>query len=609
LTDARGWGVQPEYCDAAGRTIRADPAVVAGVVAELSGGGGGPPPAGALIVHPGDVVDRRRFEVVTEDGRTVVVDGRVPDDLPLGYHRVTDAAMPERVLVCSPGRCFLPAGLRLGGWAVQLYALRSRASWGIGDLADLGTFGRWAAAQGNGFALINPLSAVAPSVPVEDSPYRPTSRRFGNPLYLRVEETPGAARVGAELAALGDAARALNADRLIDRDAVNALKLEALALVEAASPPPADFRRWRRARGDPLRRFAIFCALAEEHGGDWETWPQEFRDPASPATRRAARRLSARVRFFAWLQWALELQVDSAASALPLMQDLPIGVDPGGADVWADQHLYAGGFSVGAPPDLFNVAGQDWSQSPFHPWRLRAAGYAPLVAIFRAAFRSSAALRIDHVMGLFRLYWIPRGSPAGQGVFVRYPADDILDILALESVRAGAYVVGEDLGTVEPEVREQMAARDILSYRLLWFEDASPSALPERAMSAATTHDLPTVVGLWSGRDLDAQRAIGLTPNVDGTAEIRLRLGRVVGDAGDAPPAEVIVAAYTALARSPSMLVAAALEDAAEVAERPNMPGITGDRWPNWRRALPLPLEEVLASPLAERLAGILRRE
>lgn len=608
MTDARGWGVQTEYCDASGRTIPADAAAIAKVVAELSDGLEKPPPSGALIVHPGDVL-ARRVSVVTEDGRRLVIDGRVPEDLPLGYHRVTDTTAPERVLICSPGYCLLPRGLRLGGWAVQLYALRSAASWGIGDLADLRTFGRWAADHGNGFALVNPLSAVAPTSPIEDSPYLPTSRRFLNPVYLRVEETPGADRVTAQLAALGAAARRLNTDRLIDRGAVNTLKLEALTLVHGASPPPPDFRRWRRAQGDPLRRFATFCALAEENGGDWRTWPAELRSPTSPATHRAARRLSARVRFFAWLQWALQLQMASAAEPLPLMQDLPIGVAPGGADVWADQHLYADGFSVGAPPDLFNVAGQDWSQSPFHPWRLRAAGYAPLIAILRSAFRSSAALRIDHIMGLFRLYWIPRGSPPGDGVFVRYPADDILDILALESVRARAYVVGEDLGTVEPEVREQMATRDILSYRLLWFEDGPTSSIPERSMTAVTTHDLPTVVGLWSGRDLEAQRAIGVTPNIEGTAEIQGRLARVVGDAWEGTADEVIVAAYAALARSPSMLVAAALEDAAEVIERPNMPGTTGERWPNWRRALPRPLEDVLGSPLAERLAGILRRE
>jgi 4-alpha-glucanotransferase len=313
--------------------------------------------------------------------------------------------------------------------------------------------------------------------------------------------------------------------------------------------------------------------------------------------RRLARHSRGRVEFHAWLQWLMELQLERAAEALPLMTDLPIGVDPGGADVWADRALFATDFSVGAPPDLFNTAGQDWAQPPWNPWCLRARGYQPLVDVLRAGFAHAMGLRIDHVMGLFRLYWILSGAGA----------DDMLDILALESVRAGALVVGEDLGTVEPTVREQMAARDILSYRLLWFEDDDPSRFPERAMSAVNTHDLPTVAGLWSGADVEAQRSIGVEVNESGTAEIRERLARAAGSEDDT--AGVIVSAYSALAASPSMLVVASLEDAAEVVERPNMPGTTAERWPNWRLALPHPLEDLLASPLAQRLAAILRRE
>jgi 4-alpha-glucanotransferase len=210
-------------------------------------------------------------------------------------------------------------------------------------------------------------------------------------------------------------------------------------------------------------------------------------------------------------------------------------------------------------------------------------------------------------MGLFRLFWIPRGCDPNAGVYVRYPEADMLDVLALESVRAGAVVVGEDLGTVEPLVREQMAARDILSYRLLWFEDGPPSAFPERAMSAVTTHDLPTIAGLWTGADVEAQRSIGLPVNEAGTAEIRERLARAAGHPEDGV-AEVIASAYAALAASPSMLVAAALEDAAEVVERPNMPGTVAPRWPNWSLALPHPLEELVASPLAQRLARTIGR-
>ncbi|MDQ6846671.1 MAG: 4-alpha-glucanotransferase [Candidatus Dormibacteraeota bacterium] len=584
--------------------IEASAGTVAAALSALGARDAGePPPSGALILHHGDSVDHP-IEVETEGGRSLRIEGRVGGDVPLGYHRI-DGALPG-TLIISPRRCHLPAGLRLGGWAVQLYAARSESSWGIGDLGDLREFGGWAAAAGDGFALLSPLNAAATTPPIEASPYLPTSRRWRNPLFLRIEDVPGAEVLGADLERIARAGHALNAERTVDRDAVAIVKLDALTRISEASPPRTDFRRWRRAQGQSLERFATFAVLAEQHGGDFHQWPEKLRDPSSPAVRGEARRSHARVTFHAWLQWLIEGQLAGAAAALPLMTDLPIGVDPGGADVWADGDLFATDFSVGAPPDLFNTIGQDWAQPPWNPWRLRARGYDALIAVLRAGFAHAMGLRIDHVMGLFRLYWIPRGGSPTDGVFVRYPADDILDILALESVRAGALVVGEDLGTVEPVVREQMAARDILSYRLLWFEEGEPSTFPERAMSAVTTHDLPTVAGLWRGDDVEAQRSIGVPVNEPGIAEIRERLARVAG--GRDEPAAVIETAYAALAASPSMLVVASLEDAAEVVERPNMPGTTAERWPNWRLALPQPLEDLLASPLARRLAEILRR-
>jgi 4-alpha-glucanotransferase len=560
-----------------------------------------PPPAGALIVHHGDALEQP-VEMLTEDGRSLLLEERVGDDVPLGYHQSA-----TRTLIVCPRRCHLPPGLRLGGWAVQLYGARSAASWGIGDLADLRGFGEWASRRGAGFALLSPLNAVAPAPPIEASPYLPSSRRWRNPLYLRVEEVPGAAGLGAELEQVATAARALNSLRSIDRDAVARLKLAALARIAAAAPPGPEFTRWRRAQGEELEQFATFSVIAERHGGDFRAWPRPLHHPRGAAVGALRRRFARRREFHAWLQWLLEEQLGRAAAALPLMADLPIGVDPGGADVWADPELFATGFSVGAPPDPFNAGGQDWSQPPWNPWALRSRGYAPLTSVLRAGFTHAMGLRIDHIMGLFRLYWIPRGGAPSDGVYVRYPADDMLDILALESVRAGAVVVGEDLGTVEPGVRAEMSARDILAYRLLWFEEVGPSAFPPRAMSAVTTHDLPTVAGLWSGADPAAQRTIGVPVNEAGSAEIRQRLARAAGGA-DLPVAEVIAGAYRALADSPSMLVVAALEDAAEVVERPNMPGTLGDRWPNWSLALPRPLDAVLASPLAERLAETLRR-
>jgi 4-alpha-glucanotransferase len=606
LTDARRWGVQAEYHDAAGRRVEAPAETVAAALAALRSAADEPEVGGALILHPGDALDHP-LDVVTEDGRALHIESSVGEEVPLGYHRCA-APAGERPLIVSPRRCHLPAGLREGGWAVQLYATRSEQSWGIGDLADLRSMGRWAGAEGAGFALVSPINAAAMAPPVEPSPYLPTSRRWRNPLYLRVEEVPGCAEaLGAGLDAVSAAGRALNADRHIDRDAIAILKLDALARIAAARPPGADFQAWRSSQGDDLERFATFCAIAEDHGGDFREWPAELRDAEAPGVTAAQHRASARVQFHAWLQWLLEQQLADAAAALPLMTDLPIGVNAGGADVWADRDLFARDFTVGAPPDLFNTLGQDWAQPPWHPQQLRARAYAPLIAVLRAGFTHAMGLRIDHVMGLFRLFWIPHGASPRDGVFIRYPAADMLDIVALESVRAAAAVVGEDLGTVEPVVRAEMAARDILSYRLLWFEQSEPGDFPRCALSAATTHDLPTVAGVWTGADAEIRRSIGMPVNDAGDAAMRERLALVAGDSVR-DVADVIAAVYSALGASPSMLVAAALEDAAQVVEPPNIPGTTSAVWPNWSLALPQPLGEVLAAPLAGRVAGALRR-
>jgi 4-alpha-glucanotransferase len=260
---------------------------------------------------------------------------------------------------------------------------------------------------------------------------------------------------------------------------------------------------------------------------------------------------------------------------------------------------------VGAPPDEFNTQGQDWGLPPFVPWKLRGWGYGPFIETMRAVLRHAGGLRVDHVMGLFRLFWIPEHGTPHDGTYVRYPASDLLDILALESVRSAAYVVGEDLGTVEPEVRTELASRGVLSYRLLWFEPEPPSRFPHEALAAVTTHDLPTVAGLWTGSDLKAQRDIGTEPNEESTRHIKEKLGRFTGLGDDAAPGEVVVGAYRSLAEAPSMIVTAALDDALGVEERPNMPGTT-DEWPNWSIALPKPLDEVLADPQVEAVASAL---
>jgi len=289
-----------------------------------------------------------------------------------------------------------------------------------------------------------------------------------------------------------------------------------------------------------------------------------------------------------------------------VIQDLPIGVDADGADAWAWQDMLALGMSVGAPPDAFSPHGQDWGLPPLIPHRLRGARYEPFIQTIRAALRHAGGLRIDHVMGLFRLFWIPRGMTAADGAFVRYPVDDLLAIVALESHRARAFVVGEDLGTVEGGVRERLAAQRVLSYRLFWFESEPPARYPELALAAVTTHDLPTIAGLWTGTDLEAQRALGWHPNEGGFQWMRARLREFAGVDDSAAVPEVIERTYRLLAGSPCAVVTATLEDALAVPERPNLPGTTTER-PNWSLALPAPLEELERHPLPRAIAGALR--
>lgn len=610
---ADAWGLTSGYDDAHGAWQATSPETRRALLAAMGVDDGARPPAGPApvrVLRPGAAVPLRGpVELTLEDGTVLPVTGRLPPDLPFGYHSLR-RARDGRTIRCivSPMQCFLPDDLRAWGWAVQLYALRSGQSWGMGDLEDLRRLGRWSARTlGAGLLLVNPLGAASPGLPQQPSPYYPSSRRFLNPLYLRVEEVPGARDAGTDLEELAAAGRALNGARRIDRDAVFRLKMAALDRLWSRWGGAAELDRYRTERGESLVQFATYCTLAERYGGGWPRWPEEYRSPGSPAVRRLAASGDGRVRFHEWLQWLLDRQLAAAAAELPLMQDLPVGVDPDGADAWAWQDVLAQRVSIGAPPDVFNARGQDWGLPPLVPHRLRAAGYAPFIETIRAALRWAGGLRIDHVMGLFRLFWVPWGRSPAEGAYVRYRADDLLAIVALESHRARAVIVGEDLGTVEEAVRRELSARRVLSYRLLWFERDPPRRYPRLALAAVTTHDLPTIAGLWTGADLEDQRAAGLTPSEDALVTLRAELGAATGLAADAPVAEVVRRAHLILAEAPSVLVAATLEDALAVEERPNLPGTTTER-PNWSLALPGPIEAIEEHPLvrsvAEALAG-----
>jgi 4-alpha-glucanotransferase len=584
--DHAAWGIYAGYWDTDGHW-RDVPDATRDALVLASGGAdherppGGPPlwfvRAGQaeFLLGPADLV--------LEDGTIRSGVDTLPPDLPPGYHelRPLDGGPATRLIV-SPGRCHLPPDLRTWGWAVQLYAARSHASWGIGDLGDLRRLERWADELGAGVLAVNPLHAPGPGRHQQTSPYYPSSRCFRSPLYLRVEEVPGAAAVGDDIDRLASLGRALLTERHIDRDRVWALKREALEACFAVFPGDDRFDAYVAEQGACLQQFATYCALAEVHGDNWTCWPSELRHPDGSAVAETAD--PERVRFHAWLQWQLDEQLATTA-AFPVIHDLAVGFDPGGADAWAWQDLLALEARIGAPPDAFNPDGQDWGLPPFVPWKLRAAAYEPFIRTLRAGLRHAGGLRIDHVMGLFRLFWLPPGG--GPGGYVRYAADELLDIVALESQRAGAFVVGEDLGTVEDSVRTELHARAVLSYRLRWFEPEAPSAYPHQALAAVTTHDLPTIAGVWSGDDLQA-------------AELRDRVN------GAADVTAAITGAYEALGEAPSMVLLATLEDALAVTERTNVPGTVQDT--NWSLALPEPIETLDRSPTVAAIAEALRR-
>ena len=632
---AEARGITTSFTDAADRRYAVSEATLEAVLEAMG-------PAPVTAAWPPVVVARIGREVtwappegepatlVLETGEERPLPAELPGDLPTGWHRV-EGRTGATTLVVAPARCHLPAELEGGGrawgWAAQLYAVRSRASWGIGDLGDLAGLLAATAPLGAGFALLNPLHAA---LPTEPSPYNPSSRVFRNPLYLRIENVPELAALDPRdrdrVEALAGAGRGLLDKDRIDRPAVYRLKDEALRLAHGAigrAPGRQDELAAYRAATPNLERFATFCALQHVHGQDWRTWPAAYRHPGRPEVGAFGEQHHEEVAYHAWLQWLLDEQLAAVRPGwgqLGVVNDLAIGFAPDGFDAWLFQDELAAGMSVGAPPDPLGPRGQDWGLPAFVPDRLAAGGYGPFAQTIRAGMAHAAGLRIDHVMGLFRLFWIPDGAEPAQGTYVRYPADDLLGVLALESAAAQAVVVGEDLGTVEAGVRERLAAEGVLSYRLAWFEHG-PDGLrrraadyPRLALAATTTHDLPTVAGFFSGTDLDHLRDIGVaTPGgpeqADQEAQ-RESLCRLLEDEGLLAPGDrsvpaIVAALYGFLTRTPAMLVAATLEDAVEAHDRPNVPG-TIDQRPNWSLPLPVPLDDLAADPRVRRLAGIL---
>ncbi|MEU2545545.1 4-alpha-glucanotransferase [Streptomyces roseolus] len=611
-----------------------------------------------LVRHVGDgpvrppagLPDGTRLRVTTETGEVRDgADGADWERLPLGVHTV-DAEAPDgrtarATLVVAPARVPAPA-TRAYGLLVQLYSLLSDRSWGMGDLGDLRELVSWAGrAHGAGFVQVNPLHAGVPGEPSDPSPYRPSSRRFPDPVHLRIERIPEYAHLGPghreELDRILAAAAELRESVLdkgtaIDRDAVWALKLRALELLATVELGPgrrADFHDFLAERGRALEDHATYQALAELHGPHWRSWPEPLRTPeGAAAVVRADAALAARVDFHCRLAWLTDRQLGEAADAareagmaVGIVHDLAVGVHPEGSDVWARQGDFAAGMSVGAPPDAFNSRGQDWGLPPWRPDALAAAGYAPYRGLLRELLRHAGALRIDHVMGLFRLWWVPEGREPVEGTYVRYDAEAMLAVLVLEAHRAGALVVGEDLGTVEPGVREALAARGVFGTSVLWFErdwEGGGAPLPPEewradCVATATTHDLPSTAARLSGDHVLLRHRLGLLPgdlareraaDAAETAEWRAVLQRL-GLLPEGPGGEEaeIRAVHRFLARTPARMVGVWLPDLVGDRRPQNLPG-TWDEYPNWRLPVagpdgqPLTLERIAASPRAHAL-------
>jgi 4-alpha-glucanotransferase len=591
---------------------------------------------------------------------------RIPGDLPLGYHRLkawSEGDEASCALIVTPERVGLPARMgdrRAWGIATQLYSVRSAGSWGVGDVVDLEDLSVWGAGLGAGYVLINPLHAAEPSGRMEPSPYLPTTRRFQNPIYLRVERIPEYADLpAADRAEVGSLKAALQQDLAgldaIDRDTTWAAKAAALRLVHAV-PRSAGrelaYAAYREREGEGLDNYATWCALTDRHGKDWHDWPAGLQHPASPEVLAFRAEQADDVDFYRWLQFVLDEQLSIAQAAtrrsgmaLGVMHDLAVGVHPEGSDSWSLQDVFAQGITVGAPPDAFNQAGQDWAQPPWRPDRLAEQGYAPFRDMVRTVLRAAGGVRVDHIIGLFRLWWIPAGMGPTEGTYVRYDHEALIGILALEAARSGAIVVGEDLGTVEPWVREYLSERGILGTSILWFEfefdgDGRPLR-PERwreyCLASVTTHDLPPTAGYLAGDHVRLRDELGLltrslaeelaADDAERAAwieELRQRgaltaatassaTGKLDPDSPDLAGLELeatVQALHRYLTWTPSKLLCVALTDMVGDRRTQNQPG-TIDEYPNWRVPLtgpdgaPMGLEQVLVSSRARRLAQV----
>jgi 4-alpha-glucanotransferase len=571
--------------------------------------------------------------------------------------------IPDRMAamqIDESGRPHLLEKSKTWGLCINLYSLTSGKSWGIGDFGDLHELGEWLASLGAGFIGINPLHSLPNKPPFGISPYSPLSRLYKNPVYLEMETIPeviisNEAQAIINWAGFQKVLKDLRASPAIDYEKVASLKDQVLSRAFEyfydnhylkETPRAADFRRYAAAEGDLLEDFSLFSALQhhmETEGNSiaWRDWPLEYRNRDSALAQQFKKSNIKNLLFYKYVQWLIDRQhgeiferLMQLGMPIGLYHDLAVGSSANGFDAWAARAIMAEGIDVGAPPDDFNPTGQNWGFPPVAPEKMRNSGYEFLIQTIRKNMRHAGALRIDHALGMFRLFWIPAGMKPEHGAYVKYPSEEILRIIALESERSRAIVIAEDLGTVGEDVRETLFRFRMLSYKLLYFEKNYPDPsfkIPARysdlALCAVTTHDLPTLYGYWEGQDIEAKTWLGLYPGdefrqrqINDRQRDKILLLRALKSEGLLPetfpddPAEnkemistLCLTIYEFLSRTPSRLLAVYLDDIIGTKDQQNMPG-TIDAYPNWVQKTPVPLEKIMTSRTFAALAKLLRK-
>ena len=657
-------GIAPEYTDARGQIVEVKDDILHKLLASI----GEPQSASGLSIErslPACLVLRPKagqvevplpkvtkgqpvsWRLALEDGAVRTGSARISgrsatddsprlllDNVPFGYHCLeVDGFEGSTSLIVTPGRCWLPDhfadGQKSWGVSLQLYLLRSQRNWGIGDFSDLAQLAEQLGAMDCDVLGLNPLHQMFLDEPEQASPYSPTDRQFLNVLNIDVEAIPEFSRSPSTHAlvdapAFRDGLAQCRAVAKVDYAMASALKLEPLLLTyqcfvsEATAERRADFETFVAEAGEPLRRSSVFQALRSHfhehhsHAAAPETWPEQFRSPKSAAVAEFARTHEAEIGFLNWLQWVADRQLKEASlraaaagMRIGLYRDLAVGCDRSGGELWSDPDAFLKGVLVGAPPDILNPAGQNWGLPPFNPASLADRAFAPFINLIRANMRYAGGLRIDHVMGLQRLYCIPEGSSPPDGAYVNYPVDDLVGILALESHRHHCLVVGEDLGTVPEGFRERMAEANIFSYRVTFFEQsedgkyASPHEYPELSVAVAGSHDLPTLTSWLEADDIDLRASLALYPSEDeirNQRDLRASQKSALFEAlnldGSSHGRAFSDAVHEFLGRTSSILAVAQLDDLLDETAPVNVPG-TSTEHANWRRKYAIELEQI----------------